>query len=274
MGLIGMSGHRKMKKRPKKPRKGKKHAELGWIKTGIPGFDELLVHGIPKGANILISGGPGTGKTIFCLQTLYNLARRGYTCLYTTFEESPERLKAHMRGFGWDVDAVKKEGTFTIRRMDPFKTAKSVEALLEQAAGTLPIEIKEVQGVIPQGLSPQVIALDSISALESAFTGKSESYRIYIEQLFRFFEKAGVTTFLVTESVEAPKVLSKTGVEEFLADGAFVLYYFRLRGIRMRAIEILKLRGADHAHRIVPISISRARGLEVLPREHLYGIEE
>jgi KaiC/GvpD/RAD55 family RecA-like ATPase len=138
----------------------------------------------------------------------------------------------------------------------------------------LPIEIKEIQGLIPRGISPQVIALDSISALESAFTGKAESYRIYIEQLFRFFEKAGVTTFLISESTEAPKMLSKTGVEEFLADGAFVLYNFRLRGIRMRAIEILKLRGADHAHRIVPINISRERGLEVLPREHLYEIEE
>ncbi len=253
---------------------GKKHAMPEWIKTDIPGFDELLVHGIPRGASILISGGPGTGKTIFCLQTLYNLARRGLTCLYITFEELPERLESHMRGFGWEIDAVKKAGTFIIRKMDPFKTAKSVEALLEEVAGTLPIEIEEIHGLVPRGLAPQVIALDSISALESAFTGRPESYRVYIEQLFRFFEKAGVTTFLVSESVEAPKILSKTGVEEFLADGAFVLYNFKLRGIRMRAIEILKLRGADHSHKIVPINISRARGLEVLPREHLYGIEE
>ncbi len=271
---MGMTNHRKRKKSRKKPNKGKKHAVPEWIKTGVPGFDKLLVHGIPRGANILISGGPGTGKTIFCLQTLYNLARRGLTCLYVTFEELPERLEAHMRMFGWDVEAVKKAGSFTVRRMDPFKTAKSVEALLEEAAGTLPIEIKEIQGLIPAGLNPQVIVLDSISALESAFTGKPESYRVYIEQLFRFFDKARVTTFLISESVEAPKVLSKTGVEEFLADGAFVLYNFKLRGIRMRAIEILKLRGADHSNKIVPMNISREGGLEVLPREHLYGIEE
>jgi KaiC/GvpD/RAD55 family RecA-like ATPase len=119
-----------------------------------------------------------------------------------------------------------------------------------------------------------VIALDSISALESAFTGKPESYRIYIEQLFRFFEKAGVTTFLITETEEAPKVFSKTGVEEFLADGVFVLYYFKLREIRMRAIEILKLRGAEHAHKIVPCHITPEKGLVVLPHEHLYGMEE
>lgn len=69
-----------------------KPPKLEWIKTGIPGFDELFNRGIPKGKNILIAGGPGTGKTIFCLQTLYNAVRKGRDCLYITFEESPANL--------------------------------------------------------------------------------------------------------------------------------------------------------------------------------------
>jgi KaiC/GvpD/RAD55 family RecA-like ATPase len=246
-----------------------KKPEIEWIKTGIPGFDGLFRRGIPKGANILIAGGPGTGKTIFCLQTLYNAARKGNTCLYVTLEELPERLTRHMRGFGWDPTLP----NFKIVKRDPFKIARSVEALLERLKGRLPIEITETAQLVPRGMRPYMIALDSISALESAFTGRPESYRIYIEQLFRLFEQIGATTFLVTETEEAPKTFSRTGVEEFLADGVFVLYYHKVRDLRVRAIEVLKMRGEKHMGKIVPFQITD-RGLEVFPGERLYEIRE
>ena len=58
------------------------------IQPGIPGFDELLKKGIPDGKSVLIEGSPGTGKTIFCLQTAYNLSVSGKKVLYMSFEES------------------------------------------------------------------------------------------------------------------------------------------------------------------------------------------
>ena len=41
------------------------------IKTGIPGLDKLIQGGFVKGSAVLISGGTGAGKTIFCLQYLW-----------------------------------------------------------------------------------------------------------------------------------------------------------------------------------------------------------
>src|SRR3989338_3615297 len=38
-----------------------------FVNTGIPGFDQLLEEGIPKNSSLLVAGGTGTGKTIFCL---------------------------------------------------------------------------------------------------------------------------------------------------------------------------------------------------------------
>ena len=81
----------------------KKSVQQKWIHTGIKGFDNLIVNGIPEGSNIIIAGGPGCGKTIFCLQTLYNLACQGNDCIYLSMEERPERLKSHMMSFGFDV---------------------------------------------------------------------------------------------------------------------------------------------------------------------------
>lgn len=255
-----------------------------WVKTGVPGFDELFGKGIPQGKNILVAGGPGTGKTIFCLQTLYNAVCKGHDCLYITFEELPESLVQHMGAFGWKFAKSSQEGTawgivaenhgkLAIAKKDPFSIARSVEALLAKAAGHLRIDMEGIPELIPPNFKPHMIALDSLSALESAFIGKPESYRVYIEQLFRLFENSGATTFLITETEEAPMRYSKTGVEEFLADGVFVFYYFKTRDTRVRAVEILKLRGAKHENKIVPFSIT-GKGMEVFPSERIYEIDE
>jgi KaiC/GvpD/RAD55 family RecA-like ATPase len=158
-----------------------------------------------------------------------------------------------------------------ITKQDPFRIARSVEALLAKATGYLRIKMEGIPELIPPTIKPDIIALDSISALESAFVGKPESYRIYIEQLFRLFEETGATTLLVTETEEVPTRFSKTGVEEFLADGVFVMYNFKARDTRARAIEILKLRGTKHERKIVPFTIGES-GIEVFPNERIYEI--
>jgi KaiC/GvpD/RAD55 family RecA-like ATPase len=122
-------------------------------------------------------------------------------------------------------------------------------------------------------MTPYFIALDSLSALESAFIKRPEGYRIYVEQIFRLFEKVGATTFLITETEEAPVRYSRTGIEEFLADGVIVLYNTKVRGQRVQAIEILKLRGAKHERRIVPLQIT-SNGMKVFSSETVYGAEE
>jgi len=271
----------------KTPKKHVEPPEPEWIKLGIPGFNDLLEKGIPRGTNILVSGGPGTGKTIFCLQSFYHAASEGHDCLYITFEEAPWRLRRHMERFGWNIKEVEgrgdticlkvgdaeKRGSIFIRMLDPFRITRSVEGLVEKAAGRLSIELKGIPELIPADLSPYFIAIDSLSALESAFINKPEGYRIYIEQIFRVFEKVGATTFLITETEESPTRYSRSGIEEFLADGVIVLYNTKVRGQRVQGIEILKMRGAKHERRIVPIQIT-PNGIKVFPSETIYGSDE
>lgn len=267
----------------------KKHFESPskseWIRIGIPGFDDLLEKGVPKGVSVLVAGGPGTGKTIFCLQTLYNAARDGQDCLYITFEETPSRLVRHMTEFGWNVkvegkakfwqirvEGAGKRGSMVIRRLDPFQIVHSVEELVKKAARRFSIDMVGMSELISAAFTPYMIAVDSLSALESAFTGKPEAYRITIEQLFRLFEEVGATTFLISETEEAPVRYSRMGIEEFLADGVFVFYNFKVGGQRTRGVEVLKLRGAKHEQKIVPLQIT-PHGMVVLPRETVYTVQ-
>ena len=246
-----------------------------WVLTGIPGFDKLLRRGIPAGSNIIVAGGPGSGKTIFCLQTLYNAASRGKDCVYLSMEERPERLKEHMLSFGFNVKEISRTeheillrasggGRISLKRIQPVQLARSIEALLEEASGTLPIKIDIVLDFIPEDFNAYLLALDSISAVETAFSGTRRQYRIYIEQLFRYFERLNLTTFIISESLEAPKRFSEAGVEEFLADGIIVFYNFAGKTERIRGVEIYKLRGTSHARRIVPMEITD-KGIVVYP---------
>lgn len=248
-----------------------------YIKLCIPEFDKLLDKGIPTGSKVITAGGPGTGKTLFCLQALHNASKQGHDCVYLTLEEPPSRLLSHLRDFNFEAEVEKEDkediflkvgdGKLALRMLEPIKIARSVEAMLEKASGRLPVDVSVVLDLVPQGYNPYMIALDSISAMQTAFTGEIRKYRIYIEQLFRYFRDLGSTSFLVTETNEAPKKISKTGVEEFLTDGIIVFYYkSKRRGGRIRGVEIVKMRGAGHSQKAAFMRIT-SNGLRIFPEE-------
>jgi len=240
-----------------------------WIQTGIEGFDQLLEKGIPKGTSILVCGGPGSGKTIFCLQTLAYAAQQNEKCLYMTFEEAPERLLEHMADFGWDGKKMIKNGKLVIKKYNPYDVTRQVEAMLESAKGELLIDVKPM--LFPQGFKPDRIIIDSLSAIASAFVGKEDTYRIYIEQLFRIFEEIGATSFLISETTELPKKLTASGVEEFLADGVIVIYNIKHGNVRESAIECLKIRGAAFQKKVVAMQIEAGKGIVVYPEQEVFS---
>ncbi len=244
-----------------------------WIKSGLGGFDKLMEKGIPKGINTLVAGGPGSGKTIFGLQTLNYGAAHGEKCLYMSFDESPQRLRNHMHDFGWQPEKFEENGQLLIKRYDPIDISRSVEALLEKEEKELLIESKPV--VIPDDFAPDRVIVDSLSAIAAPYINKPDTYRIYIEQLFRYFENLGANSFLIVESPQTPENLTgltKTGVEEFLADGIIVLYNIRMGDARSGAIEILKMRGAKFQKKIVPMEIVSGEGIVVYPDQKVFGV--
>ena len=252
-------------------KKIKHPAKHEFIQTNVPGFDTLLEIGIPKGASVLIAGGAGSGKTIFCLQLLTYAASQGEKCLYLSFEEPEQRLKQHMEDFGWDWQKLEQKGSLRIIRKDPFLLTGSIEAMLAKAKGELLIDINEVLEIIPKGFKPTKIVLDSLSAVAAAFSAQEDNYRIFIEQLFRYFESIEATTFLISETEQVPTKYSKTGEEEFLADGVIVLYNIKKGDLRISAIEILKMRGTKIKKKIVPFQIQPGKGIEVYPQETVFA---
>ena len=257
--------------------KAGKHAKTGkiqekryeFLKTGVKGLDDLFEEGIPKSSSVLVSGGAGSGKTLLCLQIIYNAAMKGKKCFYMSFEESEDRLKSHMGKFGWSLG--KNENNMRIKKFNLFDITRSIDALLAKQSGDLLIEVKPV--LLPDDFRPDIIVVDSLTAIASAFSGKEGTYRLYIEQLFRFFEQQGVNTFLISETEQNPSIYSPTGVEEFLADGVIVLYNIRKGSVRENGLEVLKMRGTKHKKKIVAMQIIEGKGVEIYPEQEVFGVE-
>ena len=239
-----------------------------YVGTGVPGLDSLFLTGIPKGSSTLVVGGPGSGKTIFCLQTLYEAAKAGEKVFYITLEEKPERLKQHMSDFGWDITDLEKKGRFIIKKFSPIDVTRQIDAMLEQTKGELLIDLKPL--LIPDHYKPDRIAVDSLSAIAAALFGKEESYRLYIEQLFKLFEELGATSFLISETPDPTHKLSVSGAEEFLADGVFVFYNLRHGNVRESAFEILKMRGSSFKKKIVALQIKAEQGIVIYPEQEIF----
>jgi KaiC/GvpD/RAD55 family RecA-like ATPase len=248
-----------------------------YIKTGIPGLDELFEHGIPKSSSVLIAGGTGSGKTNLCLQILAYQASRGKKCYFMGFEESEQRLMEHMQDFGWSPETLMNSGNFKIKRFLTSeiyyydkKGGSDIQAMMTKEVDPLLMELEPLSIADSVGFKPDFIVLDSLTAISSTFQGKDQSYRFYVERLFRFFEKIGATTFLITETQQIPEVFSPTGVEEFLADGVVVIYNIRRQNTRENAIEVLKMRGEKHQKKIVAMNITE-KGIIVNPNKEVYS---
>src|SRR3989344_6373413 len=236
-----------------------------YIKTGISGFDELFDKGIPKDRSVLVTGGPGSGKTIFCLQLLTIAALRGEKCLYLTFEESEERLIEYMENFGFKAKEQVKKGKLKIIRKDAFALAGCIEAMLANAKGELLIDLDEILDILPKDFHPDKIVIDSLNAIATALPPKEEGYRIFIEQLFKYLESLKVTSFLTSETEESIGM-----VENFVADGIIALYNIKKRNVRTSALEIIKMRGTKFEKKIVPFEIKSGKGLVVYPDAEVF----
>jgi KaiC/GvpD/RAD55 family RecA-like ATPase len=240
--------------------------EIERVKTGIPGFDELVGGGIEKNSIVLVAGGTGSGKTNFSSQFLYYGAVNGEKGLYITFEENPEQIKRHLANFGMDFDKLEKKGKIRFVKVDVFQIAKAVEAALLKAKGELMIKLKGLPTIIPPRFKPQRIVVDSLSALAAVF--KTENYRYFIFQFFSQLKETGATTFAISETGQEPTEYSRTGIEEFLGDGVIVLYNIKHGDTRLRALEVLKMRGIKHEKKIVPFKITN-RGIVVYPKQSI-----
>ena len=239
------------------------------LKTGIDGFDSLFEKGgVPRGNSVLIAGGTGTGKSTFCRQVCYNLVSQGKHCMYVSFEETIQRIEKSMENFGWNAREYIDGGQFLVQKINPLDILRMKFGSIGGSGSATELSYKIKPLIIPREFKPELIVVDSLTAVISASLSKEKNYRVYLQQLFSFFEETGATSFLVAETEPVPTRYSETGIEEFLADGIVVLYNLRRNDIRENAIEVLKMRYSLHQKKMFSMEISK-NGMVVHPDKQI-----
>src|SRR5215468_149643 len=75
--------------------------------TGISGFDELTLGGLPSGRPSLVCGSAGCGKTLFASTFLIHGAKSfGEPGVFVTFEERPVDIISNVASLGFGLDQL------------------------------------------------------------------------------------------------------------------------------------------------------------------------
>lgn len=226
------------------------------IQTGISGFDKLIEGGLPEGRSFLVSGGTGTGKTIFSAQFLIHGAENGEPGIYLTLDERPELIREDLLRFGWNLRQLEDDGLIKVIDGTIAKVGipSDEEFSLPATGFDLDKLLLELMKAIKKIKAKRVV-IDSIPALGLNFESEHETRKAILKTVY-LLARAGVTTVLTTEIAEGSKSFGKYGVEEFVADGVIVLHYMGIGTQSNRTLHIRKMRSTKHSEDLHPLEIT------------------
>ncbi len=219
-----------------------------FIKSGIPGLDEILGEGMRKGSIFTLSGSTGSGKSTFGMQFLVNGALKYKEAgLYISIEETKQSMYANMSGYSWDLDKMEKNKQFIFLDYPIFE----VDQFLNQYGAIMEIiNTMEIKRVV----------IDSIMPIALHFPNDDERKKGFLK-LIDNIRKWGTTTMIISEDTPATTqdILPDTryGIETF-TDGWIHVYYLYSpkEKERTRAVEVLKYKGVAHSSKIYPADIA------------------
>ena len=161
--------------------------------TGISGFDDITLGGLPVGRPSLVCGAAGCGKTLFAATFLVNGATRyGEPGVFMSFEERAEDLAANVASLGFDLGGLIAAGRLAIDHV-------RVERSEIEESGEYDLEGLFVRlGFAVDSIGAKRVVLDTIETLFSGFTDPGV-LRAELRRLFGWLKARGVTAVITGE---------------------------------------------------------------------------
>ncbi len=240
------------------------------VVTGISGLDEILGGGIPRRNVVLLSGGPGTGKSIFGQQYLYNGLQRGEPGVLVVLEEHPVQVRISMSQFGWDVKPYEEKGLFAV--VDAFTAGIGEAAKREKYVVKDPGDFQLLIDVLREAIkdvNAERAVIDSVSTL---YITKPALARSMVLQLKKVLSGMGCTSILISQVSVTERGFGGPGVEH-AADGIIRLDLDEVNGELKRSIIVWKMRGTAHSMRRHPFIIT-GKGIEIKATETIKIVGE
>jgi len=222
--------------------------------TGIVGFDKLCQGGFVRNSDNLIVGGPGTGKSTFMLQFLWNgIMKFNENGLYCSFEPDVVETLNDGMAHEWDFSKLSSEGRIQFMRFSPQTAIEDLK--------------REFTKIVARG-NIRRICFDPITVLALNLTEQGK-VREAIFELSSLLKRMKVTSVSSDESFEGGGLtptpheeLTKTDVLRFLSDSVTFFYETSVPGFGDRSVRIAKMRRTNHERRAVGMKITQ-QGIEI-----------
>jgi circadian clock protein KaiC len=231
------------------------------IPTGISGLDNLIEGGVPKGRSILVTGEPGTGKTIFALQFLVEGLRRGEKGIYVAADEGPADIIEQAGSLGWDLEkhidkkelAILNAGTYLSSLPG---TNKERHLDIHKAIGDLANYVNRLEAtrLVFDPAGPFVLLRDTATRIQ-------DQTRMLIKLLRTSMQ---TTNILTSYAVPRTGERSMHGIEEYLVAGAIVLEMIWKDGQFARSLIVEKMRCTDVKPAQHEFDVVQGRGIVLL----------
>ncbi len=214
------------------------------VTSGIHGLDELIQGGFPKGSIIVVSGSPGSGKTICCLQWLWDGLQKGEKCLYIGVESPRLDIIDQAFQFGWNLEPFESSGLLRFHGLD------SSELYDTQ-------RLNEIMHLVQEEHYERVV-LDSITSFAKAIANSSiladtagrgmtpalfsEMARSNVFKLMDTFKKTGSTVCSISQDDENNSGDRLDRVSSYKGDGLIYLDIAEIGNEENRTLRVKKLR--------------------------------
>jgi len=211
---------------------------------GVPGLDEMLGGGLPRGHSLLVAGPSGSGKSILASTFLAEGARCGESGVIAVFEQHPNRSRHRVVA---DLIANGSVGLVDSRAPD-LSIDEIVQLLLE--------EIRR--------LKASRVVIDSLSGFELSLAPTfREDFRENLARLVAALAGEGVTVLMTSELEDRYTDLrfSPYGTA-FMTDAIIVQRYLEVESRLLRMLAVVKVRSSDHSNELREYSID-ADGIRV-----------
>jgi len=226
------------------------------VSTGIAGLDLVLGGGLPAGRVTLLSGGPGSGKSMIGLQCLLQGAAGGRPGILVMFEERAEAVRQNAWSRGWEMSRLEKEKKLYLMdaRLDP-EAVISGEFSIKGLLAILDQRIKAMRA--------KLILIDAADALlhlyDSPLRERRELYALHEWLLDR-----GLTAIMTVKSVPQEESPSRYAFLDFMADCVIHVDQRVTAQLTTRRLRVIKYRGSGYGRNEYPFIIDEM-GINIVP---------